>query len=54
MVSGQELEGEELDSFSMGAVAYLIFSGRAPASNALELSEQLAGVSGALDLRAVL
>jgi serine/threonine protein kinase len=54
MVSGQAMDGEELDSFSLGAVAYLIFSGLAPGVEALEMGEGLANSASALDLRAVL
>lgn len=38
--------GEHLDVFSLGALAYHIFSGVAPASNSLELSEKLRGTKG--------
>ena len=54
MVSGQALDGEELDSFSLGAVAYLIFSGLTPGAAALEPLAGSANMGGALDLRAVL
>ncbi len=33
--------GEHLDVFSLGAIAYFLFSGQPPAANALELSEKL-------------
>jgi len=33
--------GEHLDVFSLGAIAYHLFSGQAPAANALELGEKL-------------
>lgn len=36
-----EAAGEHLDVFSLGAIAYHLFSGRPPAGNALELSEKL-------------
>lgn len=53
MVSGLELEGEELDSFSLGAIAYHLFSGQPPAAKALELVDVLNSSGGALDLRSV-
>ncbi len=45
--------GEHLDVFSLGAIAYQIFSGVAPAASALELGEKLRGTSG-LQISAVL
>ncbi len=44
-LSGDDL-GEHLDVFSLGALAYYIFSGVAPAENGLALSEKLRGTSG--------
>ncbi|HCP12207.1 MAG TPA: BREX system serine/threonine kinase PglW, partial [Planctomycetaceae bacterium] len=38
--------GEHLDVFSLGAIAYHIFSGRIPAANAVELSEKLRDCKG--------
>ena len=38
--------GEHLDVFSLGAIAYHIFSGVSPASNALELSNRLRETKG--------
>lgn len=38
--------GEHLDVFSLGAIAYHIFSGAAPAANAVELSERLRETKG--------
>ena len=38
--------GEQLDVFSLGAIAYHVFSGRAPAADGVELSETLRGSSG--------
>lgn len=38
--------GEHLDVFSLGAIAYHIFSGVAPAANAVELSEKLRETRG--------
>ena len=43
--SGQS-EGEHLDLFSLGAIAYQIFSGEAPATNGLELSNKLRETKG--------
>lgn len=40
-VSGQNLEGEELDSFSIGALAYYLFSGELPANSLLDLDQKL-------------
>jgi serine/threonine protein kinase len=40
-VSGQNIEGEELDSFSLGALAYYLFSGRPPADSVLDLDQKL-------------
>lgn len=37
----REGTGEHLDVFSLGAIAYYLFSGKPPAANALELSEKL-------------
>ena len=53
MVSGSEMEGEELDAFSLGAIAYHLFSKQPPAAKALELVDVLNSSGGALDLRAV-
>ena len=41
-----EGEGEHLDLFSLGAIAYQIFSGEAPAANGLELSNKLRETKG--------
>jgi serine/threonine protein kinase len=38
--------GEHLDIFSLGAIAYHLFSGTLPATNGLELSEKLRGTKG--------
>lgn len=38
--------GEHLDVFSLGALAYHIFSGQSPAANAVELSEKLRETNG--------
>ncbi|QDU98788.1 Serine/threonine-protein kinase PknA [Lignipirellula cremea] len=38
--------GEHLDVFSLGAIAYHIFSGLSPAANAVELSEKLRETKG--------
>ena len=38
--------GEHLDVFSLGAIAYHIFSGFSPAANAVELSEKLRATKG--------
>ncbi|PQO28934.1 BREX system serine/threonine kinase PglW [Blastopirellula marina] len=38
--------GEQLDVFSLGAIAYHIFSGVVPAANAVELSEKLRETKG--------
>ena len=45
--------GEHLDIFSLGAIAYHIFTGQPPAGNLFELSEKLRGGSG-LTVAAVL
>ena len=37
----EESTGEHLDIFSLGAIAYYLFSGKPPAANSLELSEKL-------------
>ncbi|MCK5861214.1 MAG: BREX system serine/threonine kinase PglW, partial [Candidatus Hydrogenedentes bacterium] len=50
---GIENFGEHVDIFSLGALAYYIFSGVAPAENSIELSEKLRGSSG-LQISAVL
>lgn len=42
----QESTGEHLDIFSLGAVAYQVFAGQAPAANALELSNKLRETTG--------
>jgi len=39
--SDDENTGEHLDVFSLGCIAYYLFSGQAPAANGLELSEKL-------------
>lgn len=51
-VSGQNIEGEELDSFSLGALAYYLFSGKLPADSVLDLDQKLRQKSY-LDLCAV-
>lgn len=51
-VSGQNIEGEELDSFSLGALAYYLFSGKPPADSVLDLDQKLRQKSH-LDLCAV-
>lgn len=51
-VSGQNIEGEELDSFSLGALAYYLFSGKLPADSVLDLDRKLSQKSY-LDLCAV-
>jgi len=38
--------GEHLDIFSLGAIAYHLFSGQAPAANTLELSDRLRETKG--------
>lgn len=38
--------GEHLDVFSLGAIAYRVFSGVAPAADGLELSNKLRGTTG--------
>lgn len=40
-ISGQIVEGEELDSFSLGALAYYLFSGKLPADSLLDLDQKL-------------
>jgi len=52
-VAGQSLEGEELDSFSIGALAFRLFSGKPPAESLLQLDEKLRG-NGHLDLCSVM
>lgn len=51
-VSGQNIEGEELDSFSLGALAYYLFSGKPPADSVLDLDQKLRQ-KGYLDLCSV-
>ncbi len=51
-VAGQNIEGEELDSFSLGALAYYLFSGKLPADSVLDLDQKLRQKSY-LDLCAV-
>lgn len=53
-VSGQEFEGEELDAFSLGALAFFIFSGQPPAATVWEMNEKLRSNSAGLNLREVL
>ena len=45
-ISGDNNVGEHLDIFSLGAIAYHIFSGSPPASNGLELSNKLRETKG--------
>jgi serine/threonine protein kinase len=52
LTGGDDL-GEHVDVFSLGALAYYIFSGVPPAENGLALSEKLRGTSG-LQIAAVL
>ncbi len=51
--AGVDELGEHVDVFSLGALAYYIFSGAAPAENAAALSETLRGANG-LQISAVL
>lgn len=51
--SGEDNTGEHLDVFSLGAIAYHLFSGVPPATNALELSNKLREAKG-LQISAVL
>lgn len=44
--TGDNNVGEHLDIFSLGAIAYHIFSGSSPASNGLELSNKLRETKG--------
>jgi serine/threonine protein kinase len=46
--------GEELDSFTLGTLAYLIFSGKPPASSQAELQEKLRASGGGLSIKEVL
>ena len=48
-----ELPGEEQDLFSLGAIAYHVFSGEPPANSLVELTQKLAGRRG-LEIAAVL
>jgi serine/threonine protein kinase len=52
-IAGGAAIGEHLDVFSLGSIAYFIFSGKAPASTSLELAEKLREQKG-LRLSAVL
>lgn len=52
-LSGTEELGEHVDVFSLGALAYYLFSGTAPAENGLALSEKLRETKG-LQISAVL
>ena len=52
-LSGIEDLGEHVDVFSLGALAYYVFSGVLPAENGLALSEKLRGSNG-LQISAVL
>ena len=45
-LSNQETQGEKQDLFSLGAIAYYLFSGQPPAANGIELSEKLRDVAG--------
>lgn len=40
-LSGGLMHGPHLDVFSLGAIAYHVFSGQAPADSAIELHEKL-------------
>ncbi len=44
-----ENTGEHLDVFSLGAIAYHLFSGEPPAANGLELSNKLRETRGLTD-----
>jgi len=46
LTDSQTSTGEHLDVFSLGTIAYQIFSGLPPAANALELSEKLRETKG--------
>lgn len=49
----EESQGEKQDLFSLGAIAYYLFSGQAPAANGIELSEKLRDTDG-LQISAVM
>lgn len=52
LTNSESREEDQLDIFSLGAIAYHIFSGQAPASSALELNQKLAAQKG-LDISSV-
>lgn len=54
IASGQFSHGTALDIFSLGAIAYNLFSGHAPAESTLALNDKLRQAGGFLDLRAVM
>jgi len=47
-------EGPELDIFSLGAIAYRLFSNQRPAESSIEVSQRLKQGNGFLDIRSVL
>ena len=50
-LAGPAEGGAALDIFSLGTIAYLLFTGTAPAGSQSELQEKLRGSSGALDVK---
>ena len=50
--SSDHASGEKLDVFSLGAIAFHLFSGETPAANGIELAEKLRGSDG-LQIRSV-
>ena len=45
-LNDMDLIGEHLDIFSLGAIAFYLFSGQSPAANGLELSQKLRETNG--------
>ena len=54
-LTGNADGGPELDSFSLGALTYLLFTGMAPANSVIELQQKLRdSLSGGLNIREVM
>ena len=52
-ISGTSLDAPEIDTFSLGAIAWRLFTGQAPAASSIELADLLRNGLGHLDIASV-